>query len=182
MPANPLHFLAIAPLHFKQPEAYDITALLYSSILVDLELLYSFLTGQPMNHGIWHSYLYVLTIYPAALSLIVYAIERGFEKPIIRIHKFLRLYPGKVRYPLKTIYLNCLVGGASHIFLDMWTHETSVFILFPFYEGNPFWIGEWSIVVYALVTLLSIYTLFLWGRHASLHKASHSSDSSADMP
>ncbi len=182
MPANPLHFLAIAPLHFKRPEAFDVTALLYSSILVDLELLYSFLTGQPMIHGIWHSYLYVLTVYTAVLSLIVYAMEAGFEETIIWIHRFFRLYPEKVRYPLKTIYFNCLVGGASHIFLDMWVHETSPYILFPLYEGNPFWIGEWSIVVHALVALLSIYTLFLWRRHAALHGESASSKASSDMP
>ena len=180
MPANPLHFLAIAPLHFKRPEAYDITALLYSSILVDLELLYSFLTGQTMTHGIWHSYLYVLTIYPLVLSLVVYALERGFEKTIVRIHRFFRLFPEKVRYPLRTIYFNCLVGGTSHIFFDMWVHENSPYILFPFYKGNPFWISEWSIAVYALVALLSIYTLLLWRRYALLHKES-TSDASSGM-
>ena len=182
MPANPLHFLAIAPLHFRRPETYDITALLYSSILVDLELLYSFLTGQPMTHGIWHSYLYVLTVYPAVLSLIVYAMERGFEKTIIRIHRLFRLYPEKVRYPLKTIYINCLVGGAFHIFFDMWVHETSPYILFPLYEGNPFWIGEWSIIVHALVALLSICGLVLWRRQALLHKESIPFNASSNMP
>ena len=182
MPANPLHFLAIAPLHFRWPETYDITALLYSSILVDLELLYSFLSGQPMSHGIWHSYLYVLTIYPAALGLIVYAMERGFEKTIIRIHRFFRVFPDEVKYPFRTIYLNCLVGGTSHVFFDMWVHETSPYVVFPLYEGNPLWIGESGIIVHALVALLSIYALFLWRRRALLHRESVSSESTTEMP
>jgi hypothetical protein len=46
----------------------------------------------------------------------------------------------------------------------MWVHENSSYVLFPFYERNPFWIGEWSIIVFSLVVLLSLYTVFLWIR------------------
>ncbi|MDH5376523.1 MAG: DUF4184 family protein [Candidatus Bathyarchaeota archaeon] len=164
MPPTPLHFLAIAPLHFKRPETFDVTALLCSSTFVDLELLYLLLTGRPMIHGFWHSYFYVLTIYPVALSLMVYVAERRFDKTILSVYRFFRFFPKKVRYSVKTIYFCCLIGGVSHIFFDMWVHENSSYVLFPFYEGNPFWIGEWSIIVFSLVVLLSLYTVFLWIR------------------
>lgn len=172
MPANPLHFSAIAPLQRLRPETFDITALLYSSVLVDLELLYSFLIGRPMDHGIWHSYLFVTTIYPVVLCLIIYVMERRFEKTIFSVYRFFRFYPSKVSYSLKAIYLSCLIGGISHIFFDMWTHENSAFVLFPFYDGNPFWADEWSVIVQGAVILLSICTVFLWimgARKASKH-------------
>jgi len=170
LPATPLHFLAIAPLHFSRPERFDITALLYSSTLVDLELLYLFLTENHTNHGFWHSYFFVMTIYPVVLSLFIFVSERTLEKTIFKVYRFFRFFPKRVRYPFKTIYFCCLIGGVSHIFVDMWTHENSPYVLLPLYIKNPFWIGEWSIVIQALVILLSLCTLFLWLRQIQVHR------------
>lgn len=170
MPLNPLHFSAIAPLHFKRPENFDIIALLCSSTFVDLELLYCLLIGKPMSHGFWHSYFFVLTIYPVVLSLIVYVTERRFNKTIFSVYRFFRFFPKRVEYSFKTIYFCCLIGGISHIFFDMWGHENSPYVLFPFYEGNPFWIGESSIIIFVLVSLLSFYTVFLWIRQMQIHR------------
>lgn len=166
-----MHFSAIAPLYFKRPDSFDVTALLVSSTFVDLELLYYFLTENHMAHGIWHSYLFVLTLYPVVLSLIIYATEGRVEKTIFSIYRFFRFFPKKVKYPLKNIYLSCLIGGVSHLFFDMWTHESSPYVLFPFYDENPFWIGEWGIItIYVLVSLLSFYTVFLWIRQFQIHR------------
>ena len=174
MPLSPLHFLAIAPLHFRWPNAFDITALFYSSMAVDLELVFSLLLGGSLTHGVWHSYLFVLTIYPVAVSLFVYAIERWLEGTVFGVYRFFRFYPEKVRYPFRTIYLCCLVGGVSHIFFDMWTHPVSSYILFPLVEANPFWLGDWSNVVFALMVLLSFYTIYLWLRQALAHRRKQS--------
>ncbi len=173
MPVTPLHFLAIAPLHFRRPETFDIAALLCSSTLVDLEVLYSFFIEKHLNHGLWHSYFFVLTIYPVVLSLIVYVTERMFSKTIIRVYGFFSFYPNKVKYPLKTIYFCCIIGGVSHIFFDMWTHEIFTYVLFPFYRENPFWIGEWSIIIEVLVILLSLYMVFLWLRKIQIHRKAY---------
>lgn len=164
MPPTPLHFLAIAPLHLKKPETFDVTALLCSSTFVDFELLYFFLIGKPMYHGLWHSYFFVLTAYPVVLSLIVYVAERKCDKTLTIVYRFFRFFPQKVRYPFKTIFFCCLIGGVSHIFFDMWVHEFSRYLLFPFAisNENPFWIGEWSIIIFVFVSLLSLYTIFLW--------------------
>jgi len=137
---------------------------------VDLELVLSFLLSGSLAHGVWHSYLFVLTIYPFAVGLFVYALERWFGGAISRVYRFFRFYPEKIRYSFRTIYLCCLVGGISHIFFDMWTHEVSSYILFPIVVRNPFWIGEWSIVIFALMVLLSFYTAFLWAKQMLIHR------------
>lgn len=137
---------------------------------VDLELVLSFLLSGSLAHGVWHSYLFVLTIYPVAVGLFVYALERWFGGTISRVYRFFRFYPEKIRYSFRAIYFCCLVGGVSHIFFDMWTHEVSSYILFPIVVRNPFWIGEWSIVIFALMVLLSFYTAFLWAKQMLIHR------------
>jgi len=170
LPTSPLHFLAIAPLHFRWPDVFDITALFYSSMSLDLEMVFSFLLGGSLTHGVWHSYLFVLTVYPVAVCLFVYAVERWLEGTVSGVYRFFRFYPEKVRYPFRTIYLCCLVGGVSHVFFDMWTHEVSSYILFPLVTKNPFWIGDWSYVVFALMVLLSLYTVSLWIKQVLIHR------------
>lgn len=141
---------------------------------VDLELVFSFLLGGSLTHGVWHSYFFVLTIYPVAVSLFVYAVERWLEGTVFWVYRFFRFYPEKVRYSFRTIYLCCLIGGVSHIFFDMWTHPVSSYILFPIVEANPFWLGAWSNVIFALMFLLGFYTVYLWLRQALVHRRKHS--------
>jgi hypothetical protein len=126
--------------------------------------------GRPTVHGIWHSYLFALTIYPAVLSAIVYITEHRFEKTLFRIYHFLRIYPKKVKYSFRLVYLSCLVGGVSHIFLDMWVHNVMPYVLWPFYYGNPFYLGKWSFIVFILVGLLSVYAVYLWIKQMPTHK------------
>ena len=113
----------------------------------------------------------MLTIYPVAVSLFVYGVERWLEGTVFRVYRFFRFYPERVRYSFRTVYLCCIVGGVSHIFFDMWTHEVSSYVLFPFVMENPFWVGEWSsVVVFALTVLLSLYTIFLWAKQMLIHR------------
>jgi hypothetical protein len=156
-------------LYARRPNVFDVTAFLVSSILVDLELLYSWLAVGSMNHGLWHSFLFVLTIYPAVLSVVLYTIERKLEKAVLRAYGFFRVFPRTIAYPFETVYSSCLIGGVSHVFFDALVHQNSSFVLFPFYGGNPFWIGDWSIIVFAVISLLSVYAIFLWFRHMRVH-------------
>jgi len=137
---------------------------------VDVELVVAFLLGGSLNHGVWHSYLFVLTVYPVAVGLFVYVVERWLEGTVFGVYRFFRFYPEKVRYPFRTVYLCCLVGGVSHVFFDMWTHEVSSYILFPLVMDNPFWFVEWSYVVFALAVLLGLYTVFLWAKQMLIHR------------
>ena len=170
MPANPLHFLAIAPLYFKFSTKFDVTSLLISSTFVDLELVYYFLVENHTAHGFWHSYFFVLTIFPIILSLIIYLLHKKCGTGLLKIYDFFRIYPNKISHSFKIIYFSCLVGGASHIFFDMWTHEYSSYVLYPVYSNNPFWLGDWSFIILCLVAFLSLYTLFLWIKGIQAHK------------
>jgi len=168
LPPTPFHFLAAALLHFRRPKNFDIAALLFSSTCVDLELLYLLFVGKPMYHGIWHSYFFVLTVYPAVLSLVLYLAEKRFSKKIKSIYGFFRFFPEKIRYPFGIIYFSCLVGGLSHIFFDMWVHRVSSYLLFPFSifdAENPFWIGRYEVIVHIGVGLLSLYAIYIWIRY-----------------
>ena len=141
---------------------------------VDLEIVYYFLFGGSLAHGVWHSYVFVLTVYPVAVGLFVYAVERLFEGTVFGVYGFFRFYPEKVRYPFRTIYLCGLLGGVSHVFFDMWTHRVSSYVLFPLIVENPFWIGDFgSYVVFVLMILLSFYTVFLWIRQMQAHRRMH---------
>jgi hypothetical protein len=173
LPPTPIHFLSVAPLHFVKPGTFDITALLLSSTCIDLELLYLLLIGQPLYHGLWHSYFFALTIFPVAVSLLVLVAERKLLGILKSTYKLFRFYPIKLKYSFKTIYLSSLVGGASHIFFDMWTHRVSSYLLYPFvvFEAeNPFWAYEYEVVIYISVTLLSIYSIYFWIKHMRIHR------------
>ena len=172
MPPTPLHFTVIAPLHFKRVETFDITALLLSSTFVDLELLYLLLIGQPMYHGVWHSYLFTLTVFPVAVSLLVFVAERKFLNTLRSTYKFFRFTPEKLLYSFKKIYLTSLIGGVSHIFIDMWTHRVSPYLLYPsiISSENPFWVGEYEVLVYIGVGLLSLYTIYMWIKRMPLRR------------
>jgi len=146
------------------------TALLWSSTLVDFELLCFLLTGRPFYHGFWHSYIFVLTVYPVMLSLIIYMAERKFDKTLLDVYRFFRFYPREVRYSFKKVYISCLIGGVSHLFFDMWVHKTSPYILFPIHTVNHFWIGEWGNLIYIPVSVLSLYSVFLWIRQMKIHQ------------
>lgn len=170
MPASPLHFLAVASLYFRIPEKFDIIALLVSSTFVDFELLYYLLAENHMRHGFWHSYFFVLTIYPIVLSLIVFLVNKKLDRLILRFFSFFRFSPKKVCYSLRTVYFSCAIGGVSHIFFDMWTHEYSPYVLFPLVGKNPFWMGDWSIIVFTLIALLSVYSIILWIKGIQIHR------------
>ncbi|MBD3205825.1 hypothetical protein GF319_05700 [Candidatus Bathyarchaeota archaeon] len=143
MPSNPLHFLAIAFLKIKHRENFDTLSLLLSSTLVDLELLIQTLKGDPPTHGVFHSYLFLLTVYPLVLSFLI---------------TFVR------SCPWRKIFISCFIGGVSHLFFDMWTHEYSSYILYPcvFQGKNPFFLGGLNQFIRGLVVLLALYSTSSW--------------------
>lgn len=159
----------IAPLHFTRAGTFDITALLLSSTFVDLELGYLLLIGQPMYHGVWHSYLFTFTVFPLAVSLIVFITERRFLSTLVNTYRFFRFIPKQVVYNFKNIYLSSLIGGVSHVFLDMWVHRVSPYLFYPsiLNAENPFWLGEFQILVYVGIALLSLCTIYYWITRAS---------------
>ncbi|MBN1682127.1 DUF4184 family protein [Candidatus Bathyarchaeota archaeon] len=165
MPANPLHFLAVLPLHLKSPDKFDALSLLVSSTFVDLEMVVMVLLGKPMTHGIMHSYIMIFTFYPLILSITIYTLFKKTNKKMKKIYEYFKFNQESIDLTFKQIYVNCLVGGVSHLFLDMWTHEYSMYLFYPITTVNPFWLGQASILVTSITIIASIYSVLLWWRN-----------------
>lgn len=168
MALNPLHALALLPIYFKRPLWIDPLAITISSTFVDIEVAWLFLSGSSTTHGIWHSAVVAVTVYPLLVTALAVALEWRCPRQTEGVFRFMRWDTRKARYPLKAVYLCSLLGGLSHIFFDMWTHPDSGYILWPFIVSNtnPFFIGRWGYAVEGAAVMLSAYALFLWYKAA----------------
>jgi len=162
MPFTPFHGLALMFLHFKYEKRIDLLAVVVSAAFVDFEPLYSMLVGESVGHRIWHGFLVSLTVYPVLVTLGVYIIEHLFAGRLGLTYRIFRLGPDRVKYPLSGIYICSLIGGFSHVFFDMFTHETMPYVIYPLADGNPFYLGPASIIVEIAVILLAIYSCLHW--------------------
>jgi hypothetical protein len=165
MAPNPLHALILLPLYFKRPDAFDPFALVISAAAVDLDVVYSYIMGYPSSHLALHSFVVALTIYPLAISLFTYALERSMGRRLSKAYRKLR-WEERVVYPFRTILACSALGGLSHMLIDVWTHPVSPFIFWPFtyLPSNPLYLGTWSISVDAFVVLISAYALYIWAQ------------------
>jgi hypothetical protein len=168
IPSPPVHALAVLSPYFKQKKWVDPFALAASATAVDLESLVYFLIGEPLDHRVWHSFAFTLTIYPIFMGLGIYLVERFLEGKLLPAYDALRLKPARVRYPLSRIYVCCLIGGFSHVFFDMFTHENMPYILYPQLYGNPFYLGQARFIVEGVTVALSVYSLVLWWKTQKL--------------
>jgi len=162
MPITPLHGLAFMFLYFKDKRRIDPLALTVSATFIDLEPLYYFIIGDPLDHKIWHSFAFSITVYPILITFGVYMVEHFFKERLLSAYNAIRLKPNQVRYPILTIHFCSFVGGLSHIFFDMFTHEKMPYVIYPLTYGNPFYIGTASITVDLAVILLAIYSALRW--------------------
>lgn len=162
MPITPLHASALLFLYFKDRWRIDPLALVVSTTFIDLEPLYYILLGEPLDHRVWHGFTLALTIYPLLITIGVYTVENLFENKLWAIYKLVGLNPTRVKYPPLNIYLLSLLGGFSHIFLDMFAHREMFWVLYPFINGNPFYNWQAAMIVEVAVIILSIYSLGCW--------------------
>jgi hypothetical protein len=174
MPLPPAHALSVFFLYFKGKRFIDPLALLMSATFVDLEPLYYILIGNSLDHQIWHGYLLLLTIYPLLITLAACIIERLLDGRLLSAYNALGLKPIKARYSLLIVYASCLVGSLSHIFFDMFTHETLPFVIYPFSVGsNPFYLAGFSGLVEGVVVVLALYSIFCWVNSAKSQRVIH---------
>jgi membrane-bound metal-dependent hydrolase YbcI (DUF457 family) len=61
-----------------------------------------------------------------------------------------------------------MVGGFSHVFFDMFTHESMPYVIYPLALGNPFYLGQASGIVEVTVVALTIYSVFCWSKTQKL--------------
>jgi hypothetical protein len=162
MPITPLHALSLMFLYFKDKKHIDPLALTVSATFIDLEPVYYLLVGEPLDHRIWHGFALALTVYPILVTIGVYITERLFKEKLWTAYNVLRLKPKQVQYPLLTVYLCSLLGGFTHVFFDMFTHKDMPCVIYPLAYGNPFYIGNASIIIEITVILLAAYSLSQW--------------------
>ncbi|RLI17881.1 hypothetical protein DRO44_02480 [Candidatus Bathyarchaeota archaeon] len=162
MPLTPLHATAFAFLYFKSKRRVDPLALAVSTTFIDLEVLYYLLIGESLNHRMLHGFALALTVYPLVVMFGVYVVEWFFEKRLWSLYNRFRLNPLRVKYPVSTIYVCSLFGGFTHVFLDMFTHESMPYVFYPLVYGNPFYLGQASVMIEIIVILLSIYSIKEW--------------------
>jgi hypothetical protein len=166
MPLPPVHgFVALLP-YFRSKMILDPLALVVSATFVDLESLFYVLIGQPLDHQMWHGYALALTVYPILVALFVISMERLLEGNVRSAYYTLGFKPTRIRYSSLTIYLCCLAGGFSHIFFDMFTHESLPYLLYPLGSGNPFFLGRLSGIMEITATSLAVLTVILWWKNA----------------
>ncbi len=165
MPLPPVHGLAALLPYFKNKALLDPLALVASATAVDVEpLIYIFL-GQPLTHQIWHGWLLTLTIYPVLVALFVFSVERLLEGNVQSAYKTLRFNTDRAKYPPHTIYLCCLLGGASHMLFDMFTHQNLPYVIYPITYGNPFYLGQYTGIIELTSIGLALATVFLWWKN-----------------
>jgi hypothetical protein len=168
MALTPFHALAFMFLYFRNKRIVDPLALAVSTTFIDLEPLYYLLMGEPLDHRLLHGFALALTIYPILVIFGVYVLERLLDKRLWLIYVRLRLKPIQVRYPLWIICINSFLGGISHVFLDMFTHRDMLYVIYPMAYGNPFYIGQASVLVDAAVIILAIYSCLIWLRQGKM--------------
>jgi hypothetical protein len=162
MPITPLHALSLMFLYFRDKKHIDPLALTVSATFIDLEPLYYLLVGETLDHRIWHGFALAITVYPILVTIGVYITERLFEEKLWSIYNFLKLKPKQVQYPLLTVYFCSLLGGFTHVFFDMFTHKDMPYVIYPLAPGNPFYMGNASIIVEITVILLAVYSVLEW--------------------
>jgi len=167
MTVTPLHGLALVFLYFKDKRRIDPLALLVSATLIDLEPLYYFIMGDPLDHRIWHGFAASLTVYPILITIGVYMVERLFDEKLLFVYNGLRLKPNQVKYSPSRIYLCSLIGGVSHVLLDMLTHKNMPYVIYPIANGNPSYIGTASITVEIAVILFVVHSCLRWNKQFS---------------
>ena len=134
-----------------------------SATIIDLEPLYYLVLGDwAFHHRVWHSYFVALVVFPFLISFVVYLVERRFDQKLLATYDKLKLKPTRLRYSLLMIYVSCLIGGFSHIFFDMFTHESLPYVLYPLFYGNPFYLGQATFIVEGLAAGLAVDSVYCW--------------------
>ena len=140
-----------------------------SATIIDLEPLFYLLLGEYyFHHRIWHSYFFALVVFPILITLAVFLVERRFEPKLSSAYGALKLKPPQTKYSLPIIYLSCLIGGFSHIFFDMFTHQNLSYVLYPLFDGNPFYLGQARFIVEGLAVGLTVYSVYCWRKTSKL--------------
>lgn len=128
MPITPLHFGLLAPINHYAKDKVNNLSFMAVNVVIDAQSIVYGLTGYgAISHGSEHSFIGVLA-------------------PIFMV--------GLLWFWRKNWWLGAILGGYSHVALDMFVHA-DMEPLSPFIHGNPFYFG--------LMEPLSLVLLILCG-------------------
>ena len=154
MPLTPFHFGPPFLIGILLPRRINMAAILLASVAVDVEPIYCLFNNCQL-HGLLHTYIGATAFSLTVVTIIIYLARKQFQK----ISDMLKV---KQDYSLKTIIIGALVGGWSHVFLDLFMH----FDVTPFWPvpGNPF-LGVIDNSTNYLITIIGFTfggILFFW--------------------
>jgi membrane-bound metal-dependent hydrolase YbcI (DUF457 family) len=127
VPFTPFHFGPGALVHSAAPQHISFLAFCGANVLVDVEPLYSMITGQYPIHRFFHTY--VGATIAAVIFVLLFALVRRFGMPLLRM---LRLENLNVR----AVALGAFAGTYSHVLLDSLMHA-DMRPFAPFSDATP---------------------------------------------
>lgn len=138
MPITPLHFGILAPINAARSKRVKLLPFFLVNAIMDLEAFFQIVLGIPSEAAIHgpetHSFLGAIRI---ALMIGVLFI----------------LTKDRLEY-----FSGALIGGISHVFLDMMCHP-EMKPLYPFIEGNPYYIPDGLAWVSNIMLILTAWWL-----------------------
>ena len=144
LPFTPYHFGPVLLIGMIVFPALNITALLISSVILDIEPFIVWMYGlRGPLHGISHTYL-VATLAAVLVSVVV----RMLRKPL---NTLMSLFELSQDFSFRSLFFASIVGTYSHVLLDSFLYSE----MNPFFPlmGNPF---------FGLVSLSIVYNLCLY--------------------
>ncbi|MEU6711587.1 DUF4184 family protein [Nonomuraea sp. NPDC046802] len=126
MPFTPSHIAAVLPLASSERvrRFVDPWALALGAMVPDLPIFLRFLP----DYTDWHSWLGVVTIDPLAVLLLLPLFHAVFREPLISLlppslaGRAALLVPDRIR--LAPMAAGAVIGSATHVFWDSFTHST----------------------------------------------------------
>ncbi len=153
MPFTPLHFGAVLWVYYSSRKKLDAPTLAISSTVIDLEPATRIWLGVPEAHAFFHSYLAIVLLC-VPITLFIWLLQKRNPSMLRHWYGSLLIKPPLSHLRLRHILASALLGGASHILLDSFTHRTFRYTFYPFLMSpNPFWFGANVAELVQLITV-----------------------------
>lgn len=154
MPLTPLHLGPALLLGLLAFEYLDLTALLVSTVIIDIEPLLNMLRSRPVWHGFFHSFLggtiagiFMLLLFPLR--------DIGF--------KLTDKFGVGQKSSSKEVIIGSLAGFYLHIFLDSFLYQ-DIKPFYPLYK-NPFYGKASFFTIYLLCSVSFAFAFLVYLRH-----------------
>ncbi len=174
MPFTPFHVVPVWPIFVRWPGRWDVLALSLGAVVSDLEAVTAYpLTGDSsLSRGLMHSLLGIVSV-----NLVLSLVAARFLIPKLA-RRLDNRFPGRGwrtfarrdfvgdRKPWAVTVASALVGGLSHLALDL-THHGDTPLLWP-WRGEPLHLGPWasepwsSLVANGITGILFLWMFFKW--------------------